>query len=60
MLLLVEAVASIGVFTVPILAPVAAPDVGVDANQIGVFSALLFLGAMISSALSSNLVFRLI
>ena len=56
MLLLVEAVASIGVFTVPILAPVAAPDVGVDANQIGVFSALLFLGAMISSALSSNLV----
>ena len=56
MLFLVEAMAAIGVFTVPVLAPVVAADVGVDANQVGVFSALLCLGGMISAALGSSLV----
>ena len=56
LLLLADTIGAVGVFAVPILAPEVAPDLGVEASQIGVYSTLLFSGGMISSALAGNLV----
>lgn len=47
--LLVQALVSVVSFTVPVIAPLAADDVGVDRNALGVYASLLYLGAMAAS-----------
>ncbi len=44
--------------TVPVFAPVAARDIGVDPNNVGYFSSIVFVGAMVSSLLSGGFVVR--
>lgn len=51
--LAIQALASLVVFTPPVLAPVAESDVGVPASAVGVFTALIYLSAAFS-ALSSG------
>jgi len=51
--LAIQALASLVVFTPPVLAPVAEGDVGVPASAVGVFTALIYLSAAFS-ALSSG------
>lgn len=58
LLALAETIGAIGIFIVPVLAPEAAKDLGIDANLVGSYTSLLFFGAMISSALSGDLVSR--
>ena len=59
MLFVAETIGAAGIFTIPVLAPEAAKDVGIEANLVGGYTSLLFFGAMISSALCGNLVSRL-
>lgn len=47
--LLVQSLVSVVSFTVPVIAPLAAEDVGVDRNTLGVYASLLYVGAMASS-----------
>lgn len=58
MLFVVEMAGAVGLFTVPVLAPAAAVDLGIDPNWVGVFTGLVFMGAMLSSTLGSHLVVR--
>lgn len=44
--------------TVPVFAPAAAGDIGVDAAVVGIFASLIYLGAMTASLLSGGLVPR--
>lgn len=44
--------------TVPVFAPAAAKDLGLDPNYIGYFSSIVFIGAMASSLLSGGFVVR--
>lgn len=54
----IQALASMAAFTVPILAPLAAPDIGGNAAHVGYFVALIYVGAMLSSVASGDLVAR--
>ena len=44
--------------TVPVLAPSAAPDIGVSATSVGIFVSLIYIGSMLSSLWSSNYIVR--
>ncbi|MGI9334888.1 MAG: MFS transporter [Gammaproteobacteria bacterium] len=50
---------SMAVFTVSVLAPVAAPDLGLDATLIGAWMALAYLTAMFSGTVTGSLIDRL-
>lgn len=54
--LAVQALVSMAVLTVPVLAPAAAADVGVSAGYVGVFIALVYGGSMASSLASGDLI----
>lgn len=47
--LLVQALVSVVGFTVPVIAPLAAVDIGVDRNALGAYMSLLYIGAMAAS-----------
>jgi MFS family permease len=56
--LMVQALVSMASVAMPVLAPVAAPAIGVSAAYVGIFVALVYAGAMISSVLSGGFVAR--
>lgn len=56
--LAIQALVSMASFTVPVLAPVALPDLGGSLTLVGLFVALIYLGAMISSLLSGSWILR--
>ena len=56
--LAIQALVSMASFTVPVLAPVALPELGGSVALVGLFVALIYLGAMISSLLSGAWVLR--
>ncbi|QNH03341.1 MFS transporter [Pseudomonas sediminis] len=56
--LAIQALVSMATFTVPVLAPVALPELGGSIALIGLFVALIYLGAMVSSLLSGSWILR--
>jgi len=56
--LAIQALVSMASFTVPVLAPAALHDLGGSVTLVGLFVALIYLGAMISSLLSGNWILR--
>lgn len=56
--LAIQALVSMASFTVPVLAPAALRDLGGSVALVGLFVALIYLGAMISSLLSGNWILR--
>jgi len=56
--LAVQALVSMAAVAMPVLAPVAAPDIGISAAYVGIFVALVYAGAMLSSVLSGGFVAR--
>ena len=57
--LAIQALVSMTVLTPPVLAALAAPDVGVASERIGLFTALVYAGAIVSSAGSGALLARI-
>ncbi len=55
---LVQSIVTMATLTVPVFAPEAAGDVGVDASAVGIFAALVYAGAMTASLVSGGLVPR--
>jgi len=56
--LAIQALVSMATFTVPVLAPVALRELGGSVGLVGLFVALIYLGAMISSLLSGSWILR--
>lgn len=56
--LVVQSTVSMVAVTVPVLAPSAAPDIGVSAASVGLYVSLLYAGSMLSSLWSGNFIFR--
>lgn len=56
--LAVQSTISMVAVTVPVLAPSAAPDLGVSATSVGWYVSLMYLGGMISSLWSGDFIFR--
>jgi MFS family permease len=54
----IQLLATMTFLTVPVLAPALAPDIGVEASRIGVYSALVFAGATLISLVSGPLIGR--
>lgn len=54
----IQVMTSLSMMTVPVLAPTAAPDIGLSATYVGVFVGIVYLGAMISSLVGGTLVLR--
>jgi MFS family permease len=57
--LAIQALVSMAVLTPPVFAAVAAPELGVDANLIGLYTALVYAAACASAALSGGPIRRL-
>ena len=57
--LAIQALVSMSVLTPPVLAALAAPDIGVASERIGLFTALVYAGAIVSSAGSGALLGRI-
>ena len=51
----VQAVVTMATLTVPVFAPAAAADIGLDPSNIGIFASIIYVGAMVSSLLSGGL-----
>ena len=56
--LAIQVMTALSMMAVPVLASTAAPDIGVSATYVGLFVALVYLGAMISSVAGGALVPR--
>ena len=56
--LLIQALVSLAALTAPVLAPVVALDTGLAATKVGVFVALIYVAAMLSSLCSGDFVIR--
>ena len=56
--LIVQVLVSIATFTVPVFAPVAAAELGVDASNVGIYTSLIYLGAMLSSLVAGGVTLR--
>ncbi len=56
--LAIQALVAMATITVPVLAPAAAAELHVSAGLVGVFVSLVYLGSMISSAASADLIRR--
>src|SRR5689334_9640680 len=56
--LAIQALVSMTVLTPPVLAALAAPDIGVASERIGLFTALVYAGAILSSASGGALLAR--
>ncbi len=52
--LLIQALVSMAVLTPPVFAALAAPEIGVSANAIGVYTSLVYGAACVSSAISGG------
>jgi len=57
--LAIQALVSMAVLTPPVLAALAAPDIGVAAERVGLFTALIYGGAIVTSAASGALLARM-
>jgi MFS family permease len=57
--LAIQALVAMATITVPVLAPAASSELHVSAGLIGLFVSLVYLGSMISSAASADLIRRL-
>jgi MFS family permease len=57
--LAIQALVAMATITVPVLAPTASADIHVSAGYIGLFVSLVYLGSMISSAASVDLIRRI-
>ena len=51
----VQAVVTMSTLTVPVFAPAASADIGLDPSYVGVFASIVYFGAMVSSLLSGGL-----
>lgn len=56
--LAIQALTALAMVVVPVLAPAAAPEIGVPATYVGVYVGLVYLGAMCSTLLSGSFVRR--
>lgn len=56
--LAIQAFVSMTSATVPVFAPVAAADIGVAVNCVGIFVALIYVGGMLSSLVSGDIILR--
>lgn len=56
--LAVQAMVSMALLTLPVMAPVAAPALGVSAALVGVYVALVYAGAMLASLAAGNAIAR--
>jgi MFS family permease len=56
--LALQAMVTMSALTVPVLAPEAAKDIGVDPDYIGIYASIIFMGAMTASLLSGAFVLR--
>jgi len=54
----VQALVTMAAMTVPVFAPVAARDIGVDPNYVGLYASIAFVGAMAASLMSGGFVLR--
>ena len=54
----IQVMTALSMLTVPVLAPMAAADVGISATYVGVFVGIVYLGAMLSSLAGGALVLR--
>jgi MFS family permease len=57
--LAIQALTAMATIAVPVLAPAASAELGLSASLIGVYVALVYLGSMIASAASADLIRRL-
>lgn len=53
--LAIQSIVTMATLTVPVFAPAAAADIGLDPNNVGIFASLVYIGAMASSLLSGGL-----
>jgi MFS family permease len=53
-----QALVTMAGLTIPVLAPAAASDLGLDPNNVGFYASIIFVGAMASSLLSGGFVLR--
>lgn len=51
----IQAVVTMATLTVPVFAPAAAGDIGLDPSYIGIFASIIYAGAMASSLMSGGL-----
>lgn len=56
--LAIQAMVSLVAVTVPVLAPSAAPDIGISATSIGIYVSLMYFGCMLSSLWSGDFILR--
>ena len=54
-----QAVLTLAILVVPVVAPAAAADVGVHPRHVGLYASLTFIGAMVVSLVSGGLILRL-
>ena len=54
----VQAIISMVAVTIPVLAPSAAPDIGVSTTAAGLYVSLMYVGSMLSSLWSGDFIFR--
>lgn len=54
----VQSIVSMVAVTVPVLAPSAAPDMGISATAAGIYVSLMYIGSMVSSLWSGDFIFR--
>ena len=51
----VQAIVTMATLTVPVFAPAASADIGLEPSNIGIFASIIYFGAMASSLLSGGL-----
>lgn len=54
----VQSMVSMVAVTIPVLAPSAAPDIGISATYAGIYVSLMYIGSMLSSLWSGNFIHR--
>jgi predicted MFS family arabinose efflux permease len=54
----IQSLVSMAVVTVPVFTPVAASEIGIPATYVGIYVALIYIGAMISSLPSGGFILR--
>jgi len=56
--ILIQALISLAALTAPVLAPVVEQDISISATQVGIFVALIYVAAMLSSLCSGDFIMR--
>ena len=54
----IQAMVSMVAVTIPVLAPSAAPDIGISATSVGIYVSLMYIGSMVSSLWSADFIHR--